>query len=155
MMKQLILSILWLFVVGTAWSIPAQLRPFTVTNSDGTVLTITLCGDECCHFYATLDGVPVVEDANGDWRLAPELTDSINKVWNEKSTRLNLRRQQRALQNKTRQAFGYPSSYTGKKKGIVLLVNFANKAMKSTHTRDTFDKMFNQVGYDEERCSTK
>ncbi len=150
MMKQLILSILWLFVVGTAWSIPAQLRPFTVTNSDGTVLTITLCGDECCHFYATLDGVPVVEDANGDWRLAPELTDSINKVWNGKSTRLNLRRQQRALQNKTRQAFGYPSSYTGKKKGIVLLVNFANKAMKSTHTRDTFDKMFNQVGYNED-----
>ena len=64
MMKQLILSILWLFVAGTAWSIPAQLRPFTVTNSDGTVLTITLCGDECCHFYATLDGLPVVEDAN-------------------------------------------------------------------------------------------
>jgi hypothetical protein len=51
-------------------------------NSDGTVLTITLYGDECCHFYATLDGVPVVEDANGDWRLAPELTDSISKVWN-------------------------------------------------------------------------
>lgn len=150
MIQRLLLSILWLLVAGTAWSIPAPLRPFTVTNSDGTVLTITLCGDECCHFYATLDGTPVVEEANGDWRLAPELTDSIQKVWSEKSTRLNLRRQQRAFQNKTRQAFGYPSSYTGKKKGIVILVSFANRAMKSTHTRDTFDKMFNQVGYNKD-----
>jgi hypothetical protein len=110
MIQRFLLCILWLLVAGTAWSIPAPLRPFTVTNSDGTVLTITLCGDECCHFYATLDGVPVVEEANGDWRLAPELTDSLQKVWSEKSTRLNLRRQQRAFQNKTRQAFGYPSS---------------------------------------------
>ena len=38
----------------TTWSAPAQQKPFTVTNSDGTRLTITLCGDECCHFYATL-----------------------------------------------------------------------------------------------------
>ena len=88
MIQRLLLSILWLFAVGTAWSVPADSRPFTVTNSDGTVLTIMLCGDEFCHFYATLEGVPVVEEENGDWRLAPELTDSLQQVWSKKSTRL-------------------------------------------------------------------
>ena len=150
MIRHLFILILWLLVVKVAWSIPANQSPFTVTNSDGTVLTIRLCGDECCHFYATLDGVPVVEEENGDWRLAPELTDSLRKVWSEKSTRLNLRRQQRAISNKTRQALGYPTAYLGKKKGVVLLAEFPDLKMKSTSTRNKFDKMFNQVGYHED-----
>ena len=150
MIQRLILSFLLLLATGWAWGIPANVKPFTVTNSDGTMLTITLFGDECCHFYATLDGTPVVKETNGDWRLAPELADSINKAWSEKSTRLNLRRQQRAAENKTRQAFGYPSAYIGKKKGIVLLVKFPNLAMKSEHTPEKFYRMFNQVGYNED-----
>ena len=149
MIQRLLLIFILLFAVRTAWSIPADSKPFTVTNSDGTVLTIMLCGDECCHFYTTLDGTLVVEEENGDWRLAPELTDSIQKVWSEKSTRLNLRRQQRGTSNLIKKAMGYPSSYIGSKKGIVLLVNFSDQDMKSTNTRDKFDKMFNQVGYKE------
>ena len=150
MIQRLFIFFIWLFAVETFWSIPANQSPFTVTNSDGTVLTIRLCGDECCHFYATLDGVPVVEEENGDWRLAPELTDSLRKAWSEKSTRLNLRREQRAVSNKTRQAFGYPTTYSGKKKGIIFLVEFPDIAMKSTSTRSKFDKMFNQIGYHED-----
>lgn len=149
MVRRFFLSILWLLMAVTTWSAPAQQKPFTVTNSDGTQLTITLCGDECCHFYATLDGVPVVEEDNGDWRLAPELTDSIHQVWSEKSTRLNLRRQERAEQNRVRRAFGYPSSHMGQKKGIVILVNFTEKKMKSTNTPAKFNRQFNQVGYQE------
>ena len=150
MIQRLFILFSWLLAVETAWGIPANQSPFTVTNSDGTVLTIRLCGDECCHFYATLDGVPVVEEENGDWRLAPELTDSLRKVWSEKSTRLNLRRKQRAVSNKTRQAFGYPTAYSGKKKGIVILVEFSDLKMKSTSTHDKFNKMFNKVGYNED-----
>ena len=143
-------SILWLLMTVTVWSIPAQQKPFIVTNSDGTQLTIMLCGDECCHFYATLDGVPVVEENNGDWRLAPELTDSIHQAWSEKSSRLNLRRQARAEQDRMRRAFGYPSSYKGQKKGIVLLVNFSDKNMKSRNTPAKFNRQFNQIGYQED-----
>jgi M6 family metalloprotease-like protein len=150
MIRHLFILILWLLVVKVAWSIPANQSPFTVTNSDGTVLTIMLCGDECCHFYATLDGVPVVQEENGDWRQAPELTDSINRVWSEKSTRLNLHREQRAISNKTRRAFGYSTTYTGKKKGIVLLVEFPDLSMKSTSTHNKFEKRFNQTGYHED-----
>ena len=80
MIQRLILSFLLLLATGWAWGIPANVKPFTVTNSDGTMLTITLFGDECCHFYATLDGTPVVKETNGDWRLAPELADSSTKL---------------------------------------------------------------------------
>lgn len=149
MTQRLLLLFILLFAVRTAWSVPADSKPFTVTNSDGTVLTIMLCGDECCHFYTTLDGTLVVEEENGDWRLAPELADSIQNAWSERSTRLNLHRQQRAIENKTRRAFGYNTSFMGKKKGIVILVEFPNKNMKSVNTREKFERMFNQEGYHE------
>ncbi len=149
MIQRITLSLALLLATCMVWGIPANMQPFTVTNSDGTTLTITLFGDECCHFYATLDGTPVMEEANGDWRLAPELTDSISKVWSENSTRFNLHRQQRAAENKTRRAFGCPSSYVGKKKGIVILVEFPQLRMKTTNTRNEFDKLFNQVGYNQ------
>lgn len=147
MIQRFILSLICLLMVEAVWSIPAQQKPFTVTNSDGTQLTIMLCGDECCHYYATMDGVPVVKEANGDWRLAPEIADSLQQRWTEKSTRLNLSRQQRADADRTRRAFGYQSSYTGHKKGIVLLVSFSDKAIKTSNTLEKFNNMFNQVGH--------
>ena len=36
---------------------------------------------------------------------------------------------------------------TGDRKGLVILVNFQDKKMKSAHTRDEFDRFFNAEGY--------
>lgn len=128
-------------------AIPAQRRPFTVTNSDNTQLTLMLCGDEHYHFHTTTDGIPAVQDELGDWHLVPEWADSIAAVWKERRQQRSAHRQHRAAENKARRAFGYPTTYTGQKKGIVILVNYANKSMKSTSTQQQFDDMFNQEGY--------
>ena len=132
-----------------AEAIPAKRVPFTVTNSDGTQLTIMLCGDENYHFYATPDGVPVVQEENGDYRLAPELVDSISTSWTASSRKRTASRAKRTAKIKARRAFGYPSSYQGEKKGIVILVNFKDLSMKSTSTQATFSRMFNEEGYAE------
>ena len=141
----LLMALVLFAVQGQA--IPAQRRPFTVTNSDGTTLTLVLCGDEHFHFYATTDGIPAVQEENGDWRLAPELTDSITATWTAKSQRRNAHRMQRAAKTKARRVFGQPNSFVGDKRGIVILVNFYNKSMKTSSTKLKFRNIFNMTGY--------
>ena len=149
-MKRLILMMMAGVWCLCAWCIPAKRIPFTVTNSDGTVLTLVLCGDESYHFYATTEGVPAVQDENGDWRLAPELADSISIQWTERLHQRNLRRIERAEHQRARYVTGKQMSYEGKKKGIVILVNFQDKNMKSDHTKAAFNDIFNQVGYNKD-----
>lgn len=49
---------------ASASAIPALQRQYVMTQPDGSQVTLTLCGDEFCHFYTTDDGHMVV--ANGD-----------------------------------------------------------------------------------------
>lgn len=144
--RYMIAVALWLSIMNL-WAVPAQRRPFTVTNSDGSQLTLVLCGDESFHFYTTEDGTPVVQDGQGDWHLAPELADSISETWSYRSRRRNEQRIQRATTMRAKRTWGKPSHYEGQKKGIVLLTQFPNKAMASTSTIAHFKAMFNEEGY--------
>jgi M6 family metalloprotease-like protein len=146
----MMIPLLWLGITSL-WAVPAQRRPFTVTNSDGTQLTLVMCGDESYHFYTTEDGTPVLQDEQGDWHLAPELTDSISKTWSQRAMRRNARRMQRTQNMRARRTFGYPSNFEGQKKGIVILVDFPQKAMVSTSTPTKFKAMFNEEGYNDNK----
>lgn len=138
----------------SVWGIPAKRIPFTVTNSDGTVLTLVLCGDENFHFYSTTEGIPAVQEENGDWRLAPEMADSISIKWTERSRLRNAHRIQRATEQLARRAkVGQQVVYEGQKKGVVILVNFKDLNMKSTHTKAEFKDYFNKVGYSNNGCT--
>ena len=136
-----------LIICAKVWGMPAKGIPFTVINSDGTKLTLVLRGDEAFHFHTTLDGTPAIQDEHGDWQLKPELADSMLTKWKERSYRRNAKRLDRNMKRTARKAFGSPSNYVGEKTGIVLLVDFPNLSMKSTHTRNTFERMFNEKGY--------
>ena len=137
-------------IIATAWGAPAKKTPFIVTNSDGTQLTLILCGDETFHFHTTLDGIPAVQDEQGDWQLKPELADSLQRTWETRSQQRNAHRIRRAKAAAQRRAIKKNAAYTGQKKGIVLLINFPDKHMKSTSTLEKFKQRFNQVGYQEE-----
>lgn len=66
-------------VVATAqaWAVPALRKPITVTQPDGTTLTITRVGDEFAHFTLTDDRKLVVEDADGQYSYG-RVTDQGN-----------------------------------------------------------------------------
>ena len=49
---------------------PALRTLRSVTQSDGTTLTIYLTGDELFHYYCTADGKPLIREANGDFSYA-------------------------------------------------------------------------------------
>ena len=69
-MKKLTTLLAALCVCAQMSAVPAKPVKRTVQQSDGTTLTIMLHGDENFHFYTTLDGIPVVEDANGSFSYA-------------------------------------------------------------------------------------
>ena len=69
-MKKTLLFIVLAFLAISLYAVPADRTPFIVKQSDGTMLTLVLNGDEAMHFYTTLDGKHVVKEVNGDYCYA-------------------------------------------------------------------------------------
>ena len=154
---------------------PAYPHPMKVKQKDGSMLQVMLQGDEWAHCFFTLDGVPVVrgedesyyyalsaqDDASwvasnvlvheADERTAEEsafvtehslpIVQMVRKVMTQRTQANNQRRMARR-----KAQFGYPTHYEGDKKGLVILVNFADLKMHATTARKDFDRMFNLAG---------
>jgi M6 family metalloprotease-like protein len=72
-MKTILRISLWIWFLGISLyvqAVPADPTPFIHQQSDGTVLTVRLHGDEFAHFYTTLDGYTLVDDMRGDFVYA-------------------------------------------------------------------------------------
>lgn len=69
--------------------------------------------------------------------------------WTEKIEKANTERFSRHYAKSKTRAVGVPTEYKGDKKGVVILVNFANKEMSVSNADKVFDRMFNEVGYNE------
>ncbi|MCR4919136.1 MAG: M6 family metalloprotease domain-containing protein [Prevotella sp.] len=59
-----------LLSVAATMAIPAHRRPVSVTQPDGTQLTVQLVGDEWNHFYRTTDGYTLAKDKRGYYTYA-------------------------------------------------------------------------------------
>jgi M6 family metalloprotease-like protein len=175
------------------WAVPAKRITKSVTQSDGTVLRVTLVGDEYCHYFITEDSIPVREGEDGYFYYiegdsltlstveahSSSIRNEVERKFLEHNTELvksNLRRfgqQRREYRNRgrrrriaaptiqtkdtlttddtsgessVRRSVGVTTGlYEGKKKGLVILVNFQDVSM--VHTREEFYNMLNQEGY--------
>lgn len=155
----------------TLSAIPAYPYPIKITQPDGSELTIMLKGDEFFRYKTTLDGVLLVEDANGFHKYA-RLTDDGRRVSTgvkaqEIQRRTNAERKLvKELQNSTNQKRidgiqkaarisaaekavasdnGFP--LTGSPRSLVILVNFADKNYVVSNPQSAFTNLLNQEGY--------
>ena len=71
-MKKFFLLLMGLLSAVSAMAIPACPTPATVTQPDGSTLTLMLQGDEYYHFNTTLDGYTVVKNAQGAYVYAAQ-----------------------------------------------------------------------------------
>ena len=72
------LSFILLFVLAVSvFAVPANRKPFVVKQSDGTMLSVVLKGDESMRFYTTLDGKYIVKEDNGDFCYATFSTEGV------------------------------------------------------------------------------
>lgn len=73
-MKRFVTSLVALLAFSQAiYAVKAYPYPVTVTQPDGSVLTIRIHGDENRSWATTLDGRPVSQDAGGYWRVTDSL----------------------------------------------------------------------------------
>lgn len=167
-MKKITLFIALLSFVMSIVAIPARRTPFVVKQSDGTELTVFLTGDEAFHYYSTLDGVPLVREANGDFFYArltadgslvttkhlahePEIrtTEELNLIEAAKAS--GMRQEMAKVAARRSEVYNAPrrSAQTIRPEGQinvpVLLVEFSD--YKFTFTKEDFALSFNGENY--------
>lgn len=137
-------------IAATAMAIPARRGFHTVTNSDGSTLTISLRGDETFHFYVTTDGQPVRQNEKGDWVID---TRDVHALWTEASTRRNAQRYEMSMKRVQKRAkaplrAGEAADASKTKKGLLILVNFQDVKFSNTdeRTQAIYNQMLNSIG---------
>lgn len=176
-MKQLLPLILLLWITASRLAaIPADPRPRTYTQPDGTTVTLVMRGDESFHYYATTDGIPVVRTDDGAFHFALmaegrlkssgrlarniEMRTTADQAFIEANRDLTLgsissvwneRLQSRntlVTSRSPRRAPGVQrASYIGKKRGLCILVQFKDRPFSANGTQEEFNDMFNKAGY--------
>lgn len=162
-----------------AKAIPADGVARIYRQVDGTYLTLQQCGDEYLSFFITEDGFVVCEDDNDAWYYAIYLGDRLTKSKTlahapnnrnifERDYLLSrkkmcydsklidrMRVEHNQLMNAcnarrtAKKISGIPASFVGSKRGLIILVEFANQKMSSFTAGNDFHRMFNMSGYNE------
>lgn len=134
-MKRIIFCLCTIVCSVSLWAVTATPYPFTVTQPDGTTITVRLHGDEYHSYYTTEDGTPLRRLDNGffveDYTVKENFASTAS--------------QRRAASIRPREeATKFP--LTGSPKSLVLLVGF--KDLPFEQSLEDFNKLLNQSGYD-------
>lgn len=139
-MKKFILTILLTVTAMTMMAVPAKREQWkTLTLQDGTEVRATLVGDEHGHFWKAENGQAYAE-RGGVW-VAVDGQQIIKKA--------KARRAKVNAQRVKRRTFGHPTTILGKKKAIMILVNFKDKSFQSSHDNALFNRIANEEGFSE------
>lgn len=131
----------------------------TVRQNDGTILTLSLRGDEHLHYFVTDEGLPVIKNQlTGNYCLADVTTEGLTATdvrpemlsADKRRARANdchqqlrqLRQQRMARIERTRVR---AESMVGKRRGLIILADFTDEHF--TYCRDTMASVMNQPGY--------
>lgn len=141
--KRNILVIAFILIVMSANAIPAKKGVWrTIRLTDGTELLAQLVGDEFTHYMRDANGNAYVADSlTGAYQLA-DRQQLVAKAQTRKANS-QVRRARRAQAN----ALGNFGNYIGDKKGLIILVEFADSAFRENHDSAFYDKVANTVGF--------
>lgn len=130
-------------VTMTMMAVPAKRGVWkTLKLQDGTEVRATLVGDEHGHFWKAENGQAYT--LQGDVYVAVDAQQIIQRA-KARRAKVNAQRTKRLVQRRV----GEVGNYTGKKKAIVLLVNFKDKAFQNGHDNTFFKRMSNEEGFSE------
>lgn len=140
--KKAVSVLLSLFLVAAANAIPAkpgQIRQLTL--DDGTTVTARLVGDEFGHYWLTGDGNAYISVGNS---YVPVNRQDIRKKAQMRRNKANNRRIRRLeADNRSKDK----ETFTGQKKGLVIMVNFANLSFQEENTNSLFNDITNKENY--------
>ena len=139
-MKRLSLFIVLMTFAMSMLAVPAKPGVWKILKlQDGTEVRATLVGDEHGHFWKGEDGKAYSE--KGGVYVAVEAQQIIQRA--------KVRRAKVNAQRVQRRTFGHPTTILGKKKAIMILVNFKDKSFQSSHDNALFNRIANEEGFSE------
>lgn len=126
--------------ISTLFAVPAYRGWQTVTQPDGSTITIRQMGDEFFHYWENEAGQQVEEDAQGYWHvLETPVVES------------QLQKKMRASRHYTQvKKSGQPAKVGGVNlapRGLVILVNFSDVAYQSYNTKAAMSELMNSENY--------
>ena len=131
-MKKIISFLSACLLSVATWAVPASPEPITVTQADGSTVTLKLVGDEFHSYYTREDGTPVRLNDKGIW-----VNDASVAIQSE-----TVRKARRVAQQSQ---FAATFPLIGSPHSVVILVNFAD--LKFQYNREDFEAMLNESGY--------
>ena len=142
MRKKLLLATVALLLTTMAYAVPVKPGvKRTVTLADGRTVQLTLQGDEHFSYFTTDEGAPCLLKDNALKMLTHQ---EVAELWTaNKQQRLSIDSRRSA-----RRA-GTPGHTTGKQHGLVILVEFTDVKFKTEAPQATFQRFFNEEGYND------
>jgi len=177
MKKQLLIICIFVMMAYQSMAVPAHRAPVTITQPDGTSVTIQLRGDEWMHYETTTDGYSVIKNKKGyyvyaelkEGRLMPtgtiahdvkdrkaaerEFLRSKKKYQAPAMTPQTAEKKKAVLQQRQqtlakRKAIKRSDTNAKEIHGIVILIQYKDKEFSTANTQTFYNDMLNKKGYD-------
>ena len=150
-MKYLLLASLLGFVSLTAQAVPAKKGVWRmVTLIDGTQKRVELRGDEFCSYWMDAEGICYNIDS-GSKRYVKVDAKNLQlrgSLLRAKANQDRTERMAKARRMAAKKSLGQTNgSYFGKKKGLIILVQYKDKKFKFGHNQKMYNRMANETGY--------
>lgn len=143
-MRKFTLLLFMLAAALTISAVPARSGQWrTLTLADGTTIKAMLVGDEYNHWYVDANGTAYTRNAAGIYQRTNAQTVA---------KRNQARRMQAAAHFASRRKAdisGSRGDFKGTQKGLIILVNFADKKFETGHDKALYEKIANQANYKE------
>lgn len=163
-MKKFLTSLCLLLCTVATWGAKANGQPVTITQPDGTLLTVVLHGDEHASWYTTLDGTLLVQQSRAYYVAKVQANGTLASTGLLAHTVLQRNAQEQAAitaQDRTaffskmgtvrRTAISTDKNnryfpHTGSPKALVLLVEFSDSTFTVGDPKKSFEQYLNGEG---------
>lgn len=152
-MKNVFLALLLSLMATAVFAVPAKRGIWkTVKLADGTEVRVELRGDEFCKYWQAADGRNFVENQNTGFFEKADMALL--------AKRANARRSLPMRMKSAESTEGFSESpkrisYTGKKKGLIILVEFKDTKFKKSNTPELYNRVVNEIGFTDEELGFK
>lgn len=141
-MKKILLTFIYILIANTAMADPVKPGLWrTLHLANGTSVRAELCGDEHFCYYKDEQGKTYT---NTSKELYKEIDLSSLRSFSE--AQINKTNSTRRAQHKISLG-GDHKPYTGKKRGVILLVQFSDVKFQTENNKDLYTRMMNEEGF--------
>ncbi len=136
-------SLVLLMMVLTMSAVPAKPGQKKLLRlSDGTTVEARLVGDEHGHFWLSADGRAFRKVQNEAFYEQIDVLN-VKKNAQKRRAKANLRRAKRQMPKKA----GLTSNFIGKKKGLIILVEYTDVKFQAENNQALYDRIANEANF--------